>query len=193
METELYSVADIARMLNVPESTVRYYREHFAAYIPVVGKGRTRKYPVDAMEVFTLIAAKLKAGMKRSDIETMLEKFPTSEGKSGINSDITAIRDELESLHSELKGKFEEIAASAEPHRISDLLTLSDFTEGLEGRFGIVFNEIDELKEQFNFIVGEFAAANKKLDEIYKSIQNQRDRDVTGALRKEKPHGWFKR
>lgn len=194
METELYSIADIAKSLNIPESTVRYYRKNFSAYIPVVGKGRTRKYPVEALEIFTLIASKLKAGTKRGDIETMLGSFSTPLNvKTRINPDLTAIKEGIESLRLELAGKFEEIAASAEPQCMSDLLTLSDFKEELEERFGAVFKEIDGLKEQFNFILGEFTATNKTLYEISKLLQSQRDRDVTSALRKEKRQGWFKR
>jgi hypothetical protein len=39
---ELLTVAEIAKRLRLPESTVRYYRNRFNAYVPSVGSGRAK-------------------------------------------------------------------------------------------------------------------------------------------------------
>lgn len=39
---ELMTMAEIAKQSGLPESTVRYYRERFAPYVPAVGEGRGR-------------------------------------------------------------------------------------------------------------------------------------------------------
>ncbi len=38
----LLTAAQIAKELNLPESTVRYYRDRFTEYIPTTGEGRNR-------------------------------------------------------------------------------------------------------------------------------------------------------
>ena len=39
----LFSVRQMAEELVLPESTVRYYRDTYAAYLPVVGSGPRRQ------------------------------------------------------------------------------------------------------------------------------------------------------
>jgi DNA-binding transcriptional MerR regulator len=46
---ELMTMAELAKQTGLPESTVRYYRERFAPYVPVVGEGRGRHYHPEAL------------------------------------------------------------------------------------------------------------------------------------------------
>jgi len=69
--------ADIARQLDLPESTVRYYRDRFAAYLPMVGEGRQRRYRPEALEVFRVIAETLRNHGTAMDVEAALARmFP---------------------------------------------------------------------------------------------------------------------
>lgn len=78
MATERLTNADIARVLHLPESTVRYYRDHFGDYIPVIGAGRQRRYPAEAVEVFRVIADTLRKDHGSAmDVEATLSRlFP---------------------------------------------------------------------------------------------------------------------
>ena len=66
---ELLTIAQIAKQLDLPESTVRYYRDRFSEYIPTTGEGRGRRYKGEAVEVFRFIADKLRAGMPADILE----------------------------------------------------------------------------------------------------------------------------
>ena len=44
-DTQLYTIREIAQELDLPESTVRYYRDAFPEHIATVGTGRRRRYP----------------------------------------------------------------------------------------------------------------------------------------------------
>jgi len=69
--------ADIARHLDLPESTVRYYRDRFVAYLPMVGEGRNRRYQPEALEVFRVIAEILRNNGTATDVEAALSRmFP---------------------------------------------------------------------------------------------------------------------
>lgn len=52
MPTKLLTLKEIAKILNIPESSLRKYRELFSQFIPGVGKGRSRRYRVEAIEIF---------------------------------------------------------------------------------------------------------------------------------------------
>lgn len=50
------SLREVGRRLNIPPSTVVYYKDRFERYIPSVGgRGRRRKYPVEALDIFQSI------------------------------------------------------------------------------------------------------------------------------------------
>jgi DNA-binding transcriptional MerR regulator len=50
------TIAEIAKRLEVPESTIRSWRDRYAAFIPSVGQGRKKRYEPEALEVFAKIA-----------------------------------------------------------------------------------------------------------------------------------------
>jgi DNA-binding transcriptional MerR regulator len=68
----LYTVRDIARELGLPESTVRYYRDAFAAFVPAVGTGRRRRYPTEAIPLLRLVAEGYAQNRPRVEIEQAL-------------------------------------------------------------------------------------------------------------------------
>lgn len=49
--SRLLTLKEIAKELEVPESSLRKYREIFSAFIPSVGSGRSRRYRPEAREV----------------------------------------------------------------------------------------------------------------------------------------------
>jgi len=64
----LLTLRQLALELNLPESTVRYYRNAFLDHIPSVGMGRRRRYPREAVQVLRSIADDYAAGRLRRDI-----------------------------------------------------------------------------------------------------------------------------
>lgn len=45
---DLYTINDIAKKIDLPESTVRDYRDRYQEFIPYTSEGRKRKYPQEA-------------------------------------------------------------------------------------------------------------------------------------------------
>ena len=68
----LYSLRELARALGLPESTVRYYRDQFAAHIPSTGNGRGRRYPARTLKVLRTIAQGYACHESRETIERRL-------------------------------------------------------------------------------------------------------------------------
>ncbi|WP_081904367.1 MerR family transcriptional regulator [Brevibacillus thermoruber] len=51
MPGKLLTIAEIAKQLDIPESTARFYRDRFEAFVPSVGEGRKKRYLPEAAEV----------------------------------------------------------------------------------------------------------------------------------------------
>lgn len=71
-DSRLYTIRDVARELGLPESTVRYYRNAFAGYLPSVGTGRRRRYPAEAVPLLRLVAEGYAQNRPRIEIEQAL-------------------------------------------------------------------------------------------------------------------------
>lgn len=69
---ETFSLTDIARHLDRPESTVRHWRRTFEDFLPVQGSGRARRYTREALAVFEEIAAAYAEGMSTEAVESQL-------------------------------------------------------------------------------------------------------------------------
>ncbi|GAB7021740.1 helix-turn-helix domain-containing protein [Salidesulfovibrio brasiliensis] len=74
---KLLSVAEIARGLEIPESTVHYWKNRFAQHLPSVGKGRQKRFKPEAVEVFGTISRMLKEGHTARDVmDSLSQSYP---------------------------------------------------------------------------------------------------------------------
>jgi DNA-binding transcriptional MerR regulator len=75
MSEALFTLRDLARELGLPESTVRFYRDSFAAYLPAVGHGRRRRYPAEALGLLRFIGDSFSQNRRREDIDAVLAEM----------------------------------------------------------------------------------------------------------------------
>lgn len=74
---KVLSVAEIARELELPESTVHYWKNRFAQHLPSVGRGRQKRFKPEAVEVFSTISRLLKEGHTARDVMDQLsQEYP---------------------------------------------------------------------------------------------------------------------
>lgn len=71
---KVLSVAEIARELELPESTVHYWKNRFAQHLPSVGRGRQKRFKPEAVEVFATISRLLKEGHTARDVMDHLSR-----------------------------------------------------------------------------------------------------------------------
>ena len=72
MPAPLLTLRAIAHALRLPESTVRYYRDAFAEFLPTEGRGRRRRHPAAVLPLFELITEGFAANWSRDDIRAAL-------------------------------------------------------------------------------------------------------------------------
>ena len=83
-DERLLSVAEIARRLGVPESTVHYWKNRFAQHLPSIGSGRQKRFREGAVEVFRVIAEMFSLGHSTQDVmETLGKRFPLTASLDG--------------------------------------------------------------------------------------------------------------
>ena len=83
-DERLLSVAEIARRLGVPESTVHYWKNRFAQHLPSSGTGRQKRFRPEAVEVFRVIAEMFSLGHSAQDVmETLGKNFPLTASLEG--------------------------------------------------------------------------------------------------------------
>ena len=92
MDSQTYTLRDIAREVNLPESTIRYYRDAFAAYIPTVGLGRRRRYAPEALDIFRMIVDGFAQSLSREDIEARLQEVLPQVSTTPVPAAPTALR-----------------------------------------------------------------------------------------------------
>ena len=76
-DERLLTIADIARHLSLPESTARYYCKRFAAYMPVCGEGRRKRYRKSGLDVIRAAMDAMRDTRTAASVEAVLaENFP---------------------------------------------------------------------------------------------------------------------
>lgn len=85
MKPPHYSLREIGRMLGIPPSTVVYYRDRFESCLPrPMGRGRTRRYPQEALAVFGRIREMFEQNLGAEAVERELS---ARAGTRGAGSD----------------------------------------------------------------------------------------------------------
>jgi DNA-binding transcriptional MerR regulator len=84
-----YSLREIAELLEMPESTLRLYRDEFEEFVSARGEGRRRRYDEAALQVLRDITGWKKAAWKSEAIRDALkkQKRPESQARRRTSED----------------------------------------------------------------------------------------------------------
>lgn len=75
----LYSVAAIAKLLEMPESTLHYWKNRFDDVLPSVGQGRGKRFRPEAVDIFRAIGRLLGQGLSAADARTeLVRRYPVN-------------------------------------------------------------------------------------------------------------------
>jgi DNA-binding transcriptional MerR regulator len=72
MEPEILTIAELARNLDLPESTTRYYCNRFAEHLPSVGEGRRRRFKPEALDILRTIAETMRRDKNAYAVDLVL-------------------------------------------------------------------------------------------------------------------------
>ncbi len=74
-EPRTYSIGEVATMLNIKESTLRYYEKEFPQLSPKKSKKGRRQFHRDDLHIITKIIALKNEGLKLATIRKRLESY----------------------------------------------------------------------------------------------------------------------
>lgn len=74
LDKQLLTMAQIAKQLNLAESTARFYRDRFEDFIPSIGEGRKKRYKPETIEVLRFIAEGYNRNLTAMDIKDGLSR-----------------------------------------------------------------------------------------------------------------------
>ncbi len=75
MAEELLTIKEIARRLNLAESTCRYFRDKWPEYMPAVKVGRRTFYQAEAIEVLRVIADETQKRRNAAETQNLLNSM----------------------------------------------------------------------------------------------------------------------
>jgi DNA-binding transcriptional MerR regulator len=101
------TMREIARQCELPESTLRVWRDEFEAFLPAVGEGKRRRYPEATQELLRHVARWKKAGMSSEQIRAELAKRATPQARTQRRT----TESQLEELLSLARAQSAELAA----------------------------------------------------------------------------------
>lgn len=150
------SLREIGRRLNIPPSSVVYYKDRFAPFIPSHdGRGKRTRYPQEAVTIFKEIRTMFESNWSAEEIEQALaRKFGAAHD---VGPDFAAPEQEERPLQ-ELAGVID---------KMSDLLENQSLfraeIDSLRGEVAQLRQERDELEQRYRQRVEELQAEIEQL------------------------------
>jgi len=103
---ELYTIADMAKLLKIPESTARYYRDRHPEYFHYTGKGYKKRYTPETLEALRFICEQANNSRRTAEEQQLrlVETLTTTLREiSDQKKDIQDLRDEIKELREYIK------------------------------------------------------------------------------------------
>ena len=86
---ELYTIKEMAKLVKIPESTARYYRDRHPEYFHYSGKGRKRRYTPEALEALRFICDQASSSRNADEISEQLQARFNREITAGDTTQLT--------------------------------------------------------------------------------------------------------
>ncbi len=173
-EKKVLSVAEIARRLDVPESTVHYWKNRFSQHLPSVGVGRQKRFKPEAVEVFATIAQMLSAGHPAGEImETLKNSYPLTPATMEESTPAHVSHNSMEPVLHMAQTMGEEIARSISEHlgklldpdiaqSQQDVIQMRGEIDGTNALISAQYEELELLR-----------AENQELEEKMKTVEKE--------------------
>ncbi|KGX84970.1 MerR family transcriptional regulator [Pontibacillus litoralis] len=164
---KLMTMAGVAKELHIPESTARYYRDHFIDYIPFVGEGRKKRYRPETVEVLRFIAEGFKRKLTATEIEDGLSQvFPRNMDTEQPTAITTAV-----------------VQQQSENDSNPYALQLQNALEQMNATMKVIADQKEEIAELREHIT-DVEKKQQKQEEYIQHQLNQRDQKLMESLRK---------
>lgn len=176
-----YSLADIARMLGKPRTTLQAWRDQFKPYLPTVAgtKGRTLRYEQEALELFKLIANMKDAQEPPEIIEQMLKQNVDYIVVEESDEDDEITKPIIQTMYESMK----EVSIYFQEQKAMNMELLKRI-DHLEQTNQMLLNKVDEQQKNID---GKINNRDQQLLEVIREIQETKK--LVASTQQEK--SWF--
>ncbi|HHT7240103.1 MULTISPECIES: DUF3967 domain-containing protein [Bacillus] len=176
-----YSLADIARMLGKPRTTLQAWRDQFKPYLPTVAgtKGRTLRYEQEALELFKLIANMKDAQEPPEIIEQMLKQNVDYIVVEESDEDNEITKPIIQTMYESMK----EVSIYFQEQKAMNMELLKRI-DNLEQTNQMLLNKVDEQQKNID---GKINNRDQQLLEVIREIQETKK--LVASTQQEK--SWF--
>ncbi|MDD4730455.1 MAG: MerR family transcriptional regulator [Desulfovibrio sp.] len=110
MTKKFISLREVARQLNIPPSTVVYYKDRFSDFIPSQGgEGRRKRYPVEVIDIFRRIREMFNNNWSTEQIEQELALHQSVPGPDVAEERAQAPLGQADSMVRDMSGVLEKM------------------------------------------------------------------------------------
>jgi DNA-binding transcriptional MerR regulator len=173
-QAKLYSISAIAKLLDMPESTLHYWKNRFDQLLPSVGQGRHKRFRAEAVDIFRAVANLLESGLSVADAKAELSKrFPvnvTSGEQTEVITPLSAQGGSFALSGEELALRIGTAMAEAMGQKLQGLLAQpgqvalpSETVDGLKEELAQARGEIDQLSQVSQDLAGKFKVLEAEL------------------------------
>lgn len=161
-----YTMVEVARLIGIPESTARSYRDRFPSFISTYGQGRTKRYTDRTLEVLRMVAAMSHEGIPFEDIQSALEAH------FGVAIEP---QDSQDTQQYNAISQSQTMAGMLSPDEMKELFkqAIQEATEPLQKEISLLKFELAEHQIKPDELRSEISALQDKLE---KAEQQQQDR-----------------
>ncbi|EOQ05378.1 hypothetical protein KOY_04510 [Bacillus cereus VDM021] len=176
-----YSLADMARMLGRPRTTLQAWRDQFKPYLPTVAgtKGRTLRYEQEALELFKLIANMKDAQEPPEIIEQMLKQNVAYIVVEESDEDDEITKPIIQTMYESMK----EVSIYFQEQKAMNMELLKRI-DHLEQTNQTLLNKVDEQQKNID---GKINNRDQQLLEVIREIQETKK--LVASTQQEK--SWF--
>ncbi|MFS8354817.1 DUF3967 domain-containing protein [Bacillus nitratireducens] len=176
-----YSLADIARMLGKPRTTLQAWRDQFKPYLPTVAgtKGRTLRYEQEALEFFKLIANMKDAQEPPEIIEQILKQNVDYIVVEESDEDNEITKPIIQTMYESMK----EVSIYFQEQKAMNMELLKRI-DHLEQTNQMLLNKVDEQQKNID---GKINNRDQQLLEVIREIQETKK--LVASTQQEK--SWF--
>lgn len=183
------TMAEVAKELDIPESTARYYRDSFIDYIPSVGEGRKKRYRPETKEVLRFIAEGFKGKLTAMEIKNGLSQmFPRNLDIEQPTATTTAVVQQ--ESENEVKQYALQLQLALEQMSVT-MQVIADQKEEISELRNHIADVEKRQQEQQEYINTKLEERDRKLIESLRKIQE--DKKEIASTREEKKKGFFAR
>jgi DNA-binding transcriptional MerR regulator len=171
MTKKFISLREVARQLNIPPSTVVYYKDRFSDFIPSQGgEGRRKRYPVEVIDIFRRIREMFNNNWSTEQIEQELALHQSVPGPDVAGERVQAPLGQADSMVRDMSGVLE---------KMTDLLENQSL---FRGEIRSLRDELAELKRDREESERRYRRALEDMEQEMSSLRRAKE-DLERLLR----------